>query len=176
MTLINPMPLPKNATFGQVKNYIDFVDPGKGFGQQFINWVNANGSQPPPALPSKPVKLSATSYGGTTVTALQGYNNTSLGWLAGWLLIANIGPDIAKLLQTAIDESGAAIKNQILPGVAAGLSPFEGGILGFLGQLGQAHTWIRVGEVVLGLILIAVGVAELTHAVPIATKIAKVVK
>jgi hypothetical protein len=42
----------------------------------------------------------------------------------------------------------------------------------FLGDLTNANTWIRVGEVVLGLILIAVGVAELTHAIPIATKVA----
>lgn len=45
-----------------------------------------------------------------------------------------------------------------------------------LGALFQANIWIRVGEVALGLILIAVGVAKLTNAVPAATKIAKVVK
>ena len=44
----------------------------------------------------------------------------------------------------------------------------------FLGKLGEASLWLRVGEVVLGLILIAVGVAELTHAVPLATKVAGV--
>jgi hypothetical protein len=43
----------------------------------------------------------------------------------------------------------------------------------FFSNLGQAATWEKVGEVVLGLILIAVGVARLTHAVPIATSIAK---
>lgn len=43
----------------------------------------------------------------------------------------------------------------------------------FFNKLGQAHTWIRVGEVLLGLILIAVGVAKITNAVPIATDIAK---
>lgn len=42
----------------------------------------------------------------------------------------------------------------------------------FLGPLFQANLWERVGEVVLGLVLIAIGVARLTHAVPIATKIA----
>jgi len=47
------------------------------------------------------------------------------------------------------------------------------GITDFLTRLTEASTWIRVGEVVLGLILIAVGVARITHAVPIATKIAK---
>ena len=45
----------------------------------------------------------------------------------------------------------------------------------FFGSLGQANTWIRVGEVILGLILIAVGVARLTHAVPAITKVAEAV-
>jgi hypothetical protein len=44
----------------------------------------------------------------------------------------------------------------------------------FFSRLGQANTWIRAGEVVLGLVLLAVGVARLTNAVPIATKIAGV--
>lgn len=42
-----------------------------------------------------------------------------------------------------------------------------------LKPLFQANIWIRVGEVALGVILIAVGVARLTNAVPAATKIAK---
>jgi hypothetical protein len=46
----------------------------------------------------------------------------------------------------------------------------------FLGKLANANLWMRVGEVILGLLLIAVGVAEMTHAVPIATKIASAVK
>lgn len=57
-------------------------------------------------------------------------------------------------------------------GSATGLS----GITGFLSQLGSANLWIRVGEVAIGLILIAIGVAQLTHVVPIATKIAGAVK
>lgn len=42
----------------------------------------------------------------------------------------------------------------------------------FLGRLTQAATWERVGEVLLGLVLIAVGIAHMTKAVPIATAIA----
>lgn len=42
-----------------------------------------------------------------------------------------------------------------------------------LKPLFQANIWIRVGEVALGIILIAVGVARLTNAIPVATKIAK---
>lgn len=44
-----------------------------------------------------------------------------------------------------------------------------------LSPLFQANLWMRVGQVALGLILIAVGVAKMTNAVPIATRIAKAV-
>lgn len=42
----------------------------------------------------------------------------------------------------------------------------------FFSDLSNANTWVRVGEGLLGLVLIAVGVARITHAVPIATSIA----
>jgi len=46
------------------------------------------------------------------------------------------------------------------------------GVAGFVGALTDPHTWVRIAEVVLGLVLIAVGIAKLTNAVPIATRIA----
>jgi hypothetical protein len=46
----------------------------------------------------------------------------------------------------------------------------------FLSRLTDATTWIRVAEVAAGLLLIAIGLAEITKAVPIATTIAKAVK
>lgn len=45
----------------------------------------------------------------------------------------------------------------------------------FFQRLTQASTWIRVGEVLLGLILLAAGLARITHAVPAATRIATAV-
>lgn len=42
-------------------------------------------------------------------------------------------------------------------------------------SLWGSFPWLRIGEVVLGLVLIAVGVAKLTNAVPIATTVAKAV-
>jgi hypothetical protein len=45
----------------------------------------------------------------------------------------------------------------------------------FMDDLTSGAFWLRLAEVVIGLLLIAVGVAELTHAVPIATKVAKTV-
>lgn len=52
------------------------------------------------------------------------------------------------------------------------LSGLTSGVLGFLGALTDPHTWLRVAEVILGLVLIAVGLAKLTNAVPIATRTA----
>lgn len=50
-----------------------------------------------------------------------------------------------------------------------------GTVSDFLKRLTEASLWERIGEVVLGLILIAVGIARITKAVPAATKIARAV-
>jgi len=59
---------------------------------------------------------------------------------------------------------------------AANTIPGVAQIGDFFSALGQANTWIRVGEAVLGLILLAVGISKLTNAVPIATKVASYVR
>jgi cell wall-associated NlpC family hydrolase len=46
----------------------------------------------------------------------------------------------------------------------------------FIGALLNPNTWLRIGEVALGMMLIAVGTAKLTNAVPVATKVAKTLK
>lgn len=89
-----------------------------------------------------------------------------------------------------IADYNAAVKEQAAPGqknatilnpadaVGAATSYVENSIPGvqqigsFFGALSQGSTWIRVAEGILGIILIAVGLARITHAVPIATKIA----
>jgi hypothetical protein len=43
----------------------------------------------------------------------------------------------------------------------------------FLSRLTSANLWMRIGEAALGIILIAIGLARITHAVPPATTIAK---
>lgn len=45
----------------------------------------------------------------------------------------------------------------------------------FFSRLTESNTWLRAGEIALGLLLIAVGVSKMTSAVPAATKIAKAV-
>jgi hypothetical protein len=73
--------------------------------------------------------------------------------------------------KTAAQNASAAINTKASPVLnsPAGIDA----IGGFFTKLGEPSTWIRVAEVVLGVILLAVGVARITHAVPIATKIAK---
>jgi hypothetical protein len=61
-------------------------------------------------------------------------------------------------IQDAVDAAKSAVSS---------LNPLAG--------LFQANIWIRAGEIALGIILIAVGVAKLTNAVPIASKIARFV-
>jgi hypothetical protein len=67
-----------------------------------------------------------------------------------------------KVATAAAGEAGAP--GSVLTGINA--------VGDFASRLTQAHTWERVAEVLLGVILIAVGIARMTHAVPIATAIA----
>jgi hypothetical protein len=62
--------------------------------------------------------------------------------------------------------SGAAAVGTLPAGVGAAVGQgladsFQGGILGFLGALTSANTWLRVGEVVLGVLLVIAGVVKL---------------
>lgn len=85
------------------------------------------------------------------------------------------GPFSTKAAADQAAGIGGAAGNPNPPGTTVtGPSP-AGGLSGFLSTLSEGSLWIRVVEVGLGLILIAVGVARLTHAVPIATSVAKTV-
>lgn len=67
-----------------------------------------------------------------------------------------------------------AVPQAVASGVGAAAGTLTGlaSIGDFFSRLSQAHTWERVAEVLLGVILIAVGLAHMTKAVPIATAIA----
>ena len=60
------------------------------------------------------------------------------------------------------------VENQAPGGVLTGLAA----IGDFFQRLTQGNTWLRIGEGLLGIILIAVGLAHMSHAVPVATAIA----
>lgn len=79
----------------------------------------------------------------------------------------NAGITPARVAQVATGEAANAA------GVGGG-NPLAGlaQVGQFFSALSQGSTWIRVAEGILGIILLAVGVARITHAVPIATKIA----
>lgn len=79
-----------------------------------------------------------------------------------------------------IKEPGKASKstNPLGPnglGTLPGADALTGVVSDALKPLFQANIWIRVGQVVLGVLLITVGVARITNIAPIATKIAKAV-
>jgi hypothetical protein len=97
---------------------------------------------------------------GTVITNILGPYSTQAAAQA-----AASNPDLSV---TGATTSGAATNFSFLPNPLDYLK----GIAAFFDDLGSANLWVRVGEVVLGLMLIAVGVAKLTHAVPVATKIA----
>jgi hypothetical protein len=80
---------------------------------------------------------------------------------AGGIVPASVNP-------STISKSFAKSAEATAGNALSSLSPIAG--------LFQGNLWLRVAEVGVGLLLIAVGVAKLTNAVPIATKIAGVVK
>lgn len=68
----------------------------------------------------------------------------------------------------------------LLPGTniqVPNLNPLSGinAVGDFFVRITDPHTWIRVGEVIIGVLLLAVGIASMTNSIPSATKIAKMV-
>jgi hypothetical protein len=78
------------------------------------------------------------------------------------------GADISRSPLTKAANTATSAATGGLTGLAA--------IGDFFSRLTQASTWLRIGEGILGLLLIAVGTARMTHAVPAAAQIAKAVK
>lgn len=88
--------------------------------------------------------------------------------LAAGLAVAWVG------FSTEADAKAFAAGNTISK-VKAGAGAAENattGVADFLSRLTSANLWMRIGEAVLGIVLIAIGLARITHAVPIATAIA----
>lgn len=99
------------------------------------------------------------------------------------------GPYATQAAAQAEAKASPSTGQIIALGVNAGLGSATGGAVGdtqtgspltglaaigdFFSRLTQANTWERIGMVLLGIVLVAAGVAHLTHAVPVATKIAK---
>jgi hypothetical protein len=72
----------------------------------------------------------------------------------------------------ASGEASSAASN--ISSAAGNILPGLADIGHFADLLASGSLWIRIGEVALGLLLIAVGVAQLTHAIPAATRVARI--
>src|SRR6185437_13390911 len=159
-----------NSTFAEWVAWLDYKTPGAG--EQFLNWI-------PQQMPagSPPVDVGKNIYGPPP-------NNKAENWVAAWILLGNVGPELGKLIGLGI-ESGSKDIPKALKGVAQGIGKVPGakalggladplaGVSDFLSRLEQASTWERVLLIGLGGVLLAIGTAKITGAVPVATKIAK---
>ena len=134
----------------------------------------------PPGAPIAPGIATGNTY------PQYGVGGGTPGSAAGWQLVT---ANNASQKQTYENEgylvwfsSASAAQSYI----SSESSPYESGepqnaipglaqVGNFFGALTQGSTWVRVAEVVIGVLLIAVGIAHLTRAVPAATKVAETV-
>jgi hypothetical protein len=132
--------------------------------------------------------LFTSEWGAAAGTAYAAYNaahpqdnaSTNADDFAELVAVKGLDAAIASATTTAVSTEvggveGAALGAAHAAGYLTNPLDYLKDIGGFFDDLGSGNLWLRIGQVVLGLILIAVGVAELTHAVPIATHVAKTV-
>jgi hypothetical protein len=81
----------------------------------------------------------------------------------------SLGHDVGKAIT---DPAG------LIPGISNISNPLTGitAVGDIFQRLAQPQTWIRISEVIIGVLLLAVGVASMTNSIPAATKIAAMVK
>lgn len=118
---------------------------GTTIGAQWLSWYAASYAQH-----------------GSTITILE-YEEAFLTLYAEAQTAGDLGAGVAGGLAAggAMAQSAATTSTQLFSGL--------------LNVLQSGSLWLRIGEGVLGIVLIAVGVAKLTGAVPVATKIARMV-
>jgi hypothetical protein len=132
--------------------------------------------------------LFTSQWGAAAGTAYAAYNAAHPGSspvanadaFAELVAVKGLGNAIASVTSATVSTEAGGIEGAALGAAhAAGYlsNPLDylKSVAGFFEDLASGNLWLRIGEVVLGLILIAVGVAELTHAVPIATQVARTV-
>lgn len=82
--------------------------------------------------------------------------------------------DAEAYLKVGAQNTGTQIPGvDITPGGGLAVSNPVAGVSAFLAKLGQASLWLRVGEVALGIVLVAVGLAKLIPGFTPAQMIAK---
>lgn len=107
-------------------------------------------------------------------------NVNSKGVVVGPYNSAPTGMNLTTLIGYPTQAQAQAAANQLstLPTKITGAVNAVGSsvVNDALKPLFNANIWLRVAEVIAGLLLVAIGVAELTKAIPVATKIAGMVK
>ena len=149
----------RSWTFANFRDWANARSPGAG--DEFIAWVRANNDVPA----QYSLNLNSSTFGPGGL----GSNNTAAAWFATWIAQAIVGPAIGAKLQEGV-QAGAGLIPKALKGVAEGIGQVPGAkalsgldaIGNFFSQLGQANTWIRIGEVLLGIVLIGIGLARIT--------------
>lgn len=158
-------PAARSWTFGQWRDWLNGVQVG--LGDQWIAWLDQHLPFPYASVPLN----SATMGPGNPFSKNP---NTAAAWLGGWVF-DQTSHAIVNRIRSALVSAGNSIQGQIAPGVAAGLnnpfdqtvgsiaSPFTGlsSIGDFFSRLTQSSTWIRIGEVILGMTLFTIGVNAL---------------
>lgn len=131
-------------------------NPAPSGGQWYIEYVVAGGGSGGAAVPTVIQSASQPQSGGDIQWVYGPYPSKAAAQAD-----LNSGPSSGKLLNSrGLTDNSSAKPGQSLS--SSILGPFE-----------EAATWERVAIGLLGIVLIAIGVARLTHAVPAATDIAK---
>jgi hypothetical protein len=121
-------------------------------------------------------KILATTAGSTEDTTISnggsvdGYTRF-MGPFSSQSAAASANPPSG--LSAIIDITGGAVgaaTNATIGNPLAGIAA----VGDFFQRLTQGSTWLRIGEVFLGLLFLAVGISKLTNTVPAATKVAAV--
>lgn len=133
---------------------------GMTWGNMYTDIANTNSKANPKQLADSVLSLETAQGLGKNLSS-------ATGQLGSFLTAAE-----KATAQTDFNTTG--VPNSVLNG-AGGLLSGLAAIGDFFARLTEANTWLRVGEVTLGVILISIGIAKMTNAVPVATKIAKTV-
>lgn len=145
----NAPKLTRTSTFATVKDWVDAHKPGAG--DTFISYIQALGER----RGYGQVDLNSDTYGPPP-------NNKAVNWLAGWLLIGNLEPELGKLIAGGIAGAARDIPKE-LAAAGQGIGKLSPGSIwqDVVAQLTARSLWVRIAEGILGLALIIIGVARL---------------
>jgi hypothetical protein len=145
--------------------------------------IGASGTNTNPKTPDN-TRIASAQRGSAADKAWTG-NGSYQGWQvfmgpfssAAAARAAHPPSGLQAVLDTTVAGALAGALTGLFPGSSAGANyQAASAAANAAGGVDWQSLFLRIGEVLLGLVLIAVGVAKLTNAVPVATKIAGAVK